>query len=69
MKITRPDGATIIMNDGGVSIENLIPKSVGIRDLSHIESFTVRIEDQVRIYRMDFFGGGHVEVRIHKMVK
>lgn len=63
MKITRPDGVTMIMHDGGgVTIENLIPKSVGIRDVSEIESFAVRTVEQTRICRIDFFGGGHVEI-------
>jgi hypothetical protein len=62
VRITRPDGSTIIMIDGDITIENLVPKSVGIRDLSEIESFAVRTVDQTRIYRMDFFGGGHIEV-------
>lgn len=62
MKVTRPDGSTIILNDGEVTIENLVPKSVGIRSLSEIESFAVRTQDQTRIFRLDFIGGGHVEV-------
>jgi hypothetical protein len=62
LRITRPDGATISMIDGEITIENLVPKSVGIRDLSEIESFAVRTEDQRRIYRVDFLGDGHVEV-------
>ena len=62
MKVTRPDGATMVMREGGVTIENIVPKSIGIRNLSEIESFAVRTQDQTRIYRVDFFGGGHVEV-------
>ncbi|WP_449105750.1 hypothetical protein [Pseudomonas mohnii] len=50
------------MIDGEITIENLVPKSVGIRDLSEIKSFAVRTEDQRRIYRVDFLGDGHVEV-------
>ncbi|MDD2102451.1 hypothetical protein [Pseudomonas putida] len=62
MKVTRPDGATMVMRDGSVTIENLVPKSIGIRNLSEIESFAVRTQDQTRIFRIDFVGGGHVEV-------
>lgn len=58
----RPDGVTISMIDGDITIENLIPKSVGIRDISEIESLAVRTADQTRIYRMDFFDGGDIEV-------
>jgi hypothetical protein len=43
IKITRPDGVKMIMHDvGGVTIENLIPKSAGVRNLSEIESLAVR---------------------------
>jgi hypothetical protein len=28
MKVTRPDGATMVMRDGSVTIENLVPKSI-----------------------------------------
>ena len=62
MRVTRPDGATISMIDGEITIENPVPKSVGIRDLSEIESFAVRTVNQTRIYRVDFLGDGHVEV-------
>ncbi|MEB2626195.1 hypothetical protein [Pseudomonas sp. YuFO8] len=62
MKVTRPDGATMVMRDGSVTIENLVPKSIGIRNLSEIESFAVRTQNHTRIFRMDFVGGGHVEV-------
>lgn len=62
VRVIRPDGATISMIDGEIIIENLVPKSVGIRDFSDIESFTARTVDQTRICRMDFLGGGHIEV-------
>ncbi|PAM82140.1 hypothetical protein CES87_21315 [Pseudomonas sp. ERMR1:02] len=62
LKVTRPDGATITMIDGGMTIRNLVPKSVGVRDLCEIKSFTVRTVGQVRICRTDFVDGGHVEV-------
>jgi len=62
VRVTRPDGSTISMIDGDITIENLVPKLVGIRDLSEIETIAVRTVDQTRIYRMDFFSGGHVEV-------
>lgn len=62
VRVTRPDGATISMIDGEITIENPVPKSVGIRDLSEIESFAVRTVNQTRIYRVDFLGDGHVEV-------
>lgn len=55
VRVTRPDGVTISMIDGDITLENLVPKSVGIRDMSEIESFAVRTVDQTRIYRMDFF--------------
>jgi hypothetical protein len=50
------------MIDGEITIENLVPKSVGFRNLSEIESFAVRTVGQTRIYRVDFFGDGHIEV-------
>lgn len=62
MKVTRRDGATIVMREGSVTIESFAPKSVGIRDLSKIESFAVRAVAQTRITRIGFIGGGHVEV-------
>ncbi|WP_325948306.1 hypothetical protein [Pseudomonas putida] len=62
MRLTRPDGSTITMQEGEITIENLLTKCVGIRDLSEIESLAVRTVDQLRIYRIDFFGGGHIEV-------
>jgi len=62
VRVTRPDGVTISMIDGDITIENLVAKSVGIRDLSEIESFEMRTVNETRIYRMDFLGGGHVEV-------
>jgi hypothetical protein len=62
MRVTRPDGSTMVMQDGNVTIENLVPKSIGIKNLFEIESFAVRTQDQTRIYRLDFVGGGHVEV-------
>ena len=42
VQITRPDGATITLIDGEITVDNLVPKSVGIRDFSDIESFEVR---------------------------
>jgi len=62
VRIARPDGSTVIMIDGEITIENLVPKSVGFRDLSEIESFAVRTVDQRRIYSVDFLGDGHIEV-------
>jgi len=62
MRLTRPDGATMNLIDGNMTIENLVPKSVGILDLSDVESFAVRTVNKARIYRIDFFGGGHIEV-------
>ena len=62
VRVTRPDGVTISMIDGDITIENLVAKSVGIRDLSEIESFEMRTVNETRIYRMDFLGCGHVEV-------
>jgi WD40 repeat protein len=66
VRVTRPDGSTISMIDGELIIENLSPKSVGIQDLSEIESFLVRTVDEKRIYRIDFFGGGYIEVAYSK---
>ena len=63
IKITRPDGSTLVMHDGGaVTVENLVPKTVGVRDLSEIKAFAMRTEDQTRIYRIDFFSGSYLEV-------
>ena len=62
VRVTRPDGVTISMVDGDTTIEHLIPKSVGIKDISEVESLTVRTVDQTRIYRVEFFEGGHIEV-------
>jgi len=66
MRLTRPDGVTVSVIDGNVTLENLIPNSVGVRDLSEIESFAVRTVDKIRIYRIDFLSGGHVEVTYSK---
>ena len=63
MKITRPDGSTMIMReDGGLSIQNITPKSVGIKDLADVESYTVRTDDQGSTHKINFVTGGHVEV-------
>jgi len=62
VRVFRPDGTTITMKDGSITIENLVPKLVGIRNLSEIESCAVKTVGQTRICRMDFFGGGHFEV-------
>ena len=62
VRVTRPDGVTISMVNGDTTIEHLMPKSVGIMDISEIESLTVRTVDQTRIYRMDFLEGGYIEV-------
>ena len=62
VRLTRPDGSTISMIDGEITIDNLVPKSVGIRDFSDIESFVVRTEEQTRICCVGFCGGGHIEV-------
>ena len=63
MKVTRPDGAIVFLHEAGnITIENLIPKSVGVEDLFEIESFAMRTVDQLRIYRVEYVGGGYVEV-------
>jgi hypothetical protein len=63
VKVTRPDGAIVFLHDAGnITIENMIPKSVGVEDLFEIESFAMRTVDQLRIYRVEYFGGGYVEV-------
>lgn len=62
MKITRPDGSVMIMHDsGGVSIEKLVPESVGIKNLAEVESYEIRETDEGRVHRVNFVGGGHVE--------
>ena len=50
------------MVNGDTTIEHLMPKSVGIKDISEIESLAVLTVDQTRIYRMDFLEGGYIEV-------
>ena len=62
VRVFRPDGVTISIVDGDITMEHLIPKSVGIRDISEVESLTVRTVDETRIYRVEFFEGGHIEV-------
>ncbi|MCW8275142.1 hypothetical protein IMF27_05020 [Pseudomonas sp. PCH199] len=62
VRVTRPDGSTITMKNGDITIEDILAKSVGIRDLSEVKSFAVRTVDQTRIYCLDFFGGGYLEV-------
>jgi len=63
VKVSRPDGATVFLHEAGdITIENMIPKSVGIQELFEIESFAMRTVDQLRIYRVEYFGGGYVEV-------
>ena len=63
MKITRPDGSVMLVHDtGGVTIENLTPKSVGVKSLADIASYVVRQEGQLSIHRIEFVNGGHVEV-------
>ena len=69
MRLTRPDGATLNLIDGNMTIENLVPKSVGILDLSDVESFAVRTVNKARIYRIDFCGGGILRSRIRKTVR
>ena len=67
IKVTRPDGSIVYRQDGGnIRIENLIPKSVGIEDLSEIESFAMRTVNGMRIYRVNYVGGGYVEVTYSK---
>ena len=41
VRVFRPDGVTISIVDGDITMEHLIPKSVGIRDISEVESLTV----------------------------
>jgi len=63
MKVTRADGvATIMHDDGNVTIENLVPKSVGITSLGDIESYSIRPTDDTLVHRIEFKNGGHVEV-------
>ena len=63
MKVTRPDGARVFLHEAGyITIENMTPKSVGIEELFEIESFAMRTVDELRIYRVEYFGGGYVEV-------
>ena len=63
MKITRPDGSVMIMHDaGGITIENLTPKTVGVKNLADIVSYAVRQENELHIHRVEFINGGHVEV-------
>lgn len=62
MRITRPDGSVMIINEtGGVTIQNLMPKSVGIQDLSKVESYVVQEKAEGVVHRVDFVGGGHLE--------
>ena len=59
VEVTRPDGAIVFLHDAGnITIENLIPRSVGVEDLFEIESFAMRTVDQLRIYRVEYVGGG-----------
>jgi hypothetical protein len=69
VRVTCPDGSTIIMIDGEITIENIVPKSVGFWNLSEIESFVVQTVDQTRIYRLDFLVMGISRSRIHKTVR
>lgn len=63
MKITRPDGSVMVVDEnGGLTIHNLSPKTVGIQNLAEILSYVVREENQSRIHHIDFINGGHVEV-------
>lgn len=63
MKITRPDGSVMMVHDeGGVTIEKLTPKSVGIKNLADIASHVVREDGQLRIHRIEFVNGGYFEV-------
>ena len=63
MRITRPDGSTMtIHDDGSISVDNLIPKSVGIRDLSEIESYTIQNSAQGQLHKILFVNGGSLEV-------
>ena len=63
VKVTRPDGSAIVMNEqGDISFENLVPKSVGVKSLADVVSHTIRADGQLRIHRIEFTNGGHVEV-------
>ena len=63
MKITRPDGSSMTMHENGeVTVANLIPKSIGIKDLSEVESCSVQATGHTRTHRITFVNGGHVEV-------
>lgn len=63
IKVTRPDGSTMTLDkDGKTTIEDLTPKSIGIKDLAEIELYTVTVSDQSRIHRIDFVNGGNCEV-------
>lgn len=69
VRVTRSDGSTIIMIDGEITIENLVPKSVGFQNLSEIESFAMRTVEQTRIYRVDFLVMAISRSRTHKTVR
>ena len=63
VKVTRPAGAIMFLDEAGhITVENMTTKSVGIENLFEIESFAMRTVDQLRIYRVEYFGGGYVEV-------
>lgn len=62
MRLTRPDGVSVSVIDGEMFIENLVPKAVGIRDLSEVESFSVKVKEQARTCRVEFQGGGHLQI-------
>lgn len=68
MKITRPDGSVMIMHDsGGVTMQNLTPKSVGIKDLTQVKSHSVDETAEGCVHRIDFVGGGYFETTYSKI--
>jgi hypothetical protein len=63
MRITRPDGVALVMwNDGNVTIENLTPTSLGIKNLAEVKSYSIQTVNQVNVHRVEFAGGGYIEV-------
>lgn len=62
IKITRPSGMQLMMNDDGSITLLTPPKSVGIRDLSEVKSYTIEKNGDGPIHHIEFLSGGNAQV-------
>lgn len=63
MLITRPNGSQFLMGDDGTQKMLTMPKSVGIRDIINVASYTVSTNGESSTHCVTFKDGGYANVQ------